>query len=389
MNRIYLDCAATTPLREEVAAVMRAHASGAGAYNASSLHAQGRAARAILDDARATVARLIGAGAREIVFTSSGTEANNFALLGAARARRVRGAHIITAATEHLSVLRTLDALRAEGYELTILPVDGDGRIDPASFARAITSQTILASFMLANNEIGTLHPIAELAALAREPDIVMHADAVSAVGHLPIDVRALGVDLLSFAAHKFYGPKGAAGVYVREGTEIAPQLLGGAQEGGLRAGTEDVVGIAGLAAALAISLRELPETALREQQLRDCFESGVKAAFPAVRVNGAGAPRLPMISSISFPNVESATLLARLDLEGIAASAGSACASGTAKASHVIDALGAPRWARDGVVRFSLGRTTTEDDIEDVLKRLPGIVESVRGSAVPAEVWS
>ncbi|HTV74189.1 MAG TPA: cysteine desulfurase family protein [Candidatus Acidoferrales bacterium] len=386
MNRIYLDYAATTPVRPSVAAAMQPHLS-AHPSNPSSLHAEGRAARAALDDARSAVAQALGVRSREIVFTSSGTEASNLAILGAARARRAQGMHLITAATEHHAVLRAFERLRSEGYSVTVLPVDGEGRLDPATFARAITLQTTFASIMLGNNEVGTLHPIAELAAIAREHEVVFHTDAVAAIGQVPVDVRALGADLLSLSAHKFYGPKGAGALYVREGTSLLPLLVGGAQELGLRAGTENVAGIVGMAEALTVASAELPEAALRLAALRDRLEAGIKERFPAVRINGAGARRLPGTTNVSFPHAQSASLLARLDLDGVAASAGSACAAGALERSHVIAALGVPRWAQEGVVRFSLGTTTAQDEIDEVLRRLPGIVESASGAAIPAGV--
>jgi cysteine desulfurase len=388
MKRIYLDFAATTPVRPEVTAAMLPHL-GEHACNPSSLHSEGRAARAALDEARECVARLLNAKAREIIFTSSGTEANNLAIFGVARARRAQGKHVITSATEHHAVLRAFDVLRDEGFSVTVLPVDAQGRVEPAAFARAITLQTTFASIMLANNETGTLNAISEIAAIAREREVVLHTDAVAAAGQLPLDVSALGIDALSLSAHKFAGPKGAGVLYVCQGTPLAPLIVGGAQELGARAGTENVAGIVGLASALELATREMPVAVPRTARLRDELEAGIKAALPAVRVNGAGAPRLAGTANVSFPNVESATLLARLDLEGVAASAGSACAAGSAQPSHVIEALGLPRWARDGAVRFSLGTTTTQAEIEDVLKRLPGIVDSATGAAITVEVGS
>jgi cysteine desulfurase len=388
MNRIYLDFAATTPMRPEVTAAMLPHLSEQ-AYNPSSLHAEGRAARAAVDVARECVARLLNVKAREIIFTSSGTEANNFAIFGVARARRAQGKHLITAATEHRAVLRAFDVLRDEGFSVSVLPVDAQGRVEPAAFARAITLQTTFASIMLANNETGTLNAISEIAAIAREREVVLHTDAVAAAGQLPLDLRALGVDALSLSAHKFSGPKGVGVLYARQGTPLSPLIVGGAQELGVRAGTENVAGIVGLATALELAVREMPAAVPRMARLRDELEAGIKAALPAVRINGAGAPRLAGTTNVSFPNVESAALLARLDLDGVAASAGSACAAGAAERSHVIEALGLPRWARDGVIRFSLGTITTQAEVDDVLRRLPGIVDSATGAAVTVEVGS
>jgi cysteine desulfurase len=371
MKRIYLDHAATTPTRPEVIAAMLPHLACA---NPGSLHAEGRAARCAVDDARAAVARRLGAKPREIVFTASGSEADNLAVLGAARARRSNGMHAITSAVEHRAVLGAFEALRDEGFEVSVLPVDGHGRVDPESFRRAITPRTTFASVMFANNEIGTVQAIADLAAIARERGVIFHTDAVQAAGQLALDVGELGIDLLSLSAHKFYGPKGVGALYVRRGTPVSALLLGGSQEMGMRAGTENVAGIVGLAAALELATSEMTEASTRVMGLRDRLEAGVLGAFPNARINGGGAVRLPSVSNVSFPNVEGRTLLVRLDLEGIAVSVGSACAAGTPERSHVIAALGEAPWVTAGAIRFSLGRMTTEDEIDSVLNRLPGM---------------
>jgi cysteine desulfurase len=375
--RIYLDHAATTPCRPEVVAAMLPLFDDDG-YNPSSAHSEGRRARAALDEARAQVARLLGARPREIVFTAGGSEANNLAILGVARARRDAGRHAVTAATEHHAVLHALDVLRDDGWEVTVLPVDADGRLDPRAFAGALRPDTVLASIMLANNEIGALAPIRELAAVARGRGVIFHTDAVQGPGQVPIDIDQLGVDLLSLSAHKFYGPKGVGLLYVRAGTPIAPILHGGGQEAGLRSGTENVAGIVGLATALEIAVRELSADAARIAKLRDLFEAGVRAAIPDAVVHGAGGPRLPNNSNLGFPDTDAEALLVRLDLEGISASVGSACNAGSTEPSHVIAALGGSA-APMGVVRFSLGRLTTAAEIESVLARLPGMVGAVR----------
>ncbi|MBD5605964.1 MAG: cysteine desulfurase, partial [Candidatus Eremiobacteraeota bacterium] len=256
--RIYADHAATTPVREEVIAAMLPYL-GAHGFNASSMHAEGRAARAALDDARLRVAALLGAKPREIVFTGGGSEADNLAIVGAARANRSRGRHVVTAATEHHAVLHAFDRLREEGFDVTVLPVDGDGRVDPAVFEAALRPDTILVSLMLANNELGTLHPIPALARLATARGIAFHTDAVQAAGRVPLDVGALGVDLMTLTAHKFYGPKGVGMLYVRTGTALSPLIVGGGQEAGRRAGTENVSGIVGFARALELAVAELP----------------------------------------------------------------------------------------------------------------------------------
>ncbi|HTJ25144.1 MAG TPA: cysteine desulfurase family protein [Candidatus Limnocylindria bacterium] len=380
MSRIYLDHAATTTVRPEVLEAMLPLL-GAG-YNPSSIHAEGRAARAALDAARATVARILGAAPREIVFTGSGTEADVLAVVGAARARAERGRHVVTTAIEHHAVLHAVDLLEAEGWEVTRLPVDERGLVDPAAFAAALSPRTTLASVMLANNEIGVVQPVAELARVARTAGVLFHTDAVQAAGWLPLDVDALGVDLLSLSSHKFSGPKGVGVLYVRRGTPLAAQIVGGGQEHGLRSGTENLAGIAGCARALELAEAERAAAVARVAALRDCLERGILALIPDVLVNGAGAPRLPNNLSAAFADVPSDALLIRLDLEGIAASAGSACAAGSLEPSHVAAAIGlAPRY-RLGVIRFSLGRTTTQAEVDDVLRRLPAVLEGIRAPA-------
>jgi cysteine desulfurase len=381
-DRIYADHAATTPVREEVLAAMLPYFDRVG-FNASSLHAEGRAARAALDGARASVARLVGAKPREIVFTGGGSEADNLAILGAARARRAEGAHVVTAATEHHAVLHATDVLRAEGFDVTVLPVDGAGRVAPDAFAAALRTDTILASIMLANNELGTLQPVAELARLARARGVLFHTDAVQAPGRVPLDVDELGVDLLALSAHKFYGPKGVGALYVRAGTPLAPLVVGGGQEAGLRAGTENVAGIVGFARAFELAAGEFPVEAFRLRGLRDRFERELAAALPGVRVNGGEAPRLPNVSSIAFDGVDAPTLLVRLDLEGVAASAGSACAAGSVEPSHVIAALAAPAWVETGTVRFSFGKLTMRQDVERLASMVPRAVGALRVAGV------
>jgi cysteine desulfurase len=381
VKRIYFDHAATTPARPEAVAVMLPLL-GEGGFNPSSIHAEGRAARAALDDARARVARALGAKPREIVFTGSGSESIGLALIGAARAALGRGRHVVTTVAEHRAVLRAADVLEGEGWEVTRLPVDGAGLVDRGAFAGALRSDTVLASVMLANNELGSIAPIAELAALARRAGVLFHTDAVQAPGQLELEAGALGVDLLSISAHKFYGPKGVGALYVRSGTPLAAQIVGGSQEFGLRAGTENVAGIAGLAAALELAQAERAANAARLAALRDRLEAGVTAAIPTARVNAAGVPRLAAVSSIAFADTLSAALLIRLDLEGIAASAGSACAAGSLEPSHVIRALGLPDVYRRGVIRFSLGQSSTAGEVDRVIAILPPLAAQVRGAA-------
>ena len=375
MTRIYLDHAATTAARPEVVDAM---VPLLGGYNPNSLHAEGRAARAAVDRARETVARVLGAAPREIVFTGGGSESIALAVIGAARAASARGRHVVTVATEHHAVLHAVDVLERDGWQITRLPVDARGLVDPAAFSAAITPQTTLASVMLANNEIGVVQPVAELARIARERGVLLHTDAVQAPGWLPLGVDALGADLLSLSGHKFHGPKGVGILYVRRGTAVEPQIVGGGQEHGLRAGTENVAGIAGFAVALSLADAERPVTAPRVAALRDRLQAGIAAAVPDVVVNGAGAPRLANNLSVAFADVPSDALLIRLDLEGIAASAGSACAAGSLEPSHVVAALRLDERHRRGVVRFSLGRETTRSQIDDVLARLPALLASM-----------
>jgi cysteine desulfurase len=378
-DRIYLDCAATTPLRGEAIEAMSEALEAAG-FNPSSLHAEGRRARALLDDARDRIARALGAARKEIVFTGSGTEADNLAITGAVRALG-RRCHAIGTAIEHHAVLHALDALRDDGCAVTLLHVDARGTIDPSDFEAAIRPDTALASVMYANNEIGTIAPIGDLARIARERGVLFHTDAVQAPGWLPLDVRALGVDLLSISAHKFQGPKGAGVLFVRDGVALAPIVHGGGQEYGRRSGTENLLGIVGMARALELAVAEQPARARRVGALRDRLEAGI-VALGGVRVNGAGAPRLPNNCSVSFEGITSEALLVGLDLEGVAVSAGSACTSGVLEASHVIAALhGDPRW-HTGVIRFSLGAGTTEAEVERVLSILPRVIAALRGNS-------
>ena len=384
-ERIYLDHAATTPVRHEVLEAMLPYFTQSG-YNPSSLHAEGRRARAALDEARDRVAGLLGAQRKEIVFTGSGSEADNLAIFGVARARGGRGArggHLLSTAIEHPAVLRALDALRDEGWAVSLLAVDRDGLVDPAAFAAALRPDTVLASVMYANNEIGTVEPIARLAAIARERGVLFHTDAIQAAAYLPLDVAALGVDLLSLSAHKFYGPKGVGALYVRDGTPLQPMIRGGGQEFGRRAGTENVAGIVGFATALSMAAGERDAASVRVAGLRNRLERAILASVEGAWINGGGAARLPGTSSASILDVDGEQLLVRLDLEGIAVSGGSACASGALEPSHVIAALSGEPRGRFGTVRFSLGRSTTAEEIDRLIALLPGIVAELRAFSV------
>ncbi len=383
-ERIYLDHAATTPVRPEAIEAMLPYFAQNG-YNASSVHAEGRAARAALDDARDRVARALGVKSKEIVFTGGGSEADNLALIGTARALRARGRHIVSTVVEHHAVLHALEALRDEGWDVTLLGVDANGRITPEAFAQALRPDTALASVMYVNNEIGVAQPVPQLARLARERGVLFHTDAVQAAAYLPVDAAVLGADLVALAAHKFYGPKGVGLLYVRDGTPIQPIVHGGSQEFAKRAGTENVAGIVGLVTALELAMDERTDAAARIATLRDRFEQRVLHSISDVRVNGGDAMRAPHISNLSFLHVTSEQLLMRLDIDGIAVSAGSACASGAVEPSHVIAALGLPEpWMR-GVIRFSLGRTTTQAQIDRAAEVLERAVADLR-SFSPAQ---
>jgi len=375
---IYLDYAATTPLRAEARAAMAPFLETVYG-NPSSIHAVGQAARRALDEARDRVAGAIGARGEEILFTSGGTEADNLALTGVFLAAYPARDHLITAATEHHAVLDTCEFLRGLGAHVTLLPVDGDGRVDPAAVAAAITTRTCMVSIMAANNEIGTLAPLPEIARVTREAGVPLHTDAVQWAGALPLDVEALGVDMLTLSAHKFYGPKGAGALYLRRGTRLTPLLHGGGQERGRRAGTENVAGIAGMARALELAVAEIPTEAPRLTGLRDRLLAALRAALPDVILNGHPSDRLPNNLNVAFPGVDNELLVLNLDLEGVAASAGSACTAGSLEPSHVIAALGASPERLRGSIRLSLGRETTEAEIDAVVERLVPIVRRLR----------
>jgi cysteine desulfurase len=379
-NRIYLDHAATTPVHEHVLRAMLPYFAQDG-HNPSSLHEEGRRARAGLDDARDRVARLLEVSRKELVFTASGSEADNQAILGVARANAQRGRHIVSTVSEHHAVLHALDALQSQGFEITLLPIDARGLVDPAAFAAALRADTLLATVMYVNNEIGVVQPIEQLAAIANERGVLFHTDAVQAVGWLDVRPRALGVDLLTLSSHKFYGPKGSGLLYVREGVAVEPLVYGGGQEFGRRSGTENVAGVVGLASALE-RVASFAQRAALVGKLRDRLERGILATVDDVRINGDGAPRAPHISNVSLAGIDSETLLMQLDLEGVAVSAGSACTSGALEPSHVIAALSDDRRWQQGVIRFSLGEATSEEEIDTVLELLPRITDRLRGRA-------
>jgi len=378
MGRIYLDYAATTPTHPEVVKTMLPYFTDAFG-NPSSIYAYGQEAKGEIAEARTQVASLIGARDDEIVFTSGGTEADNFALKGAAFASESQGNHIITSSIEHHAVIETCKFLERRGFNITYLPVDGYGMVDPDDVKRAITDKTILISVMHANNEMGTIEPITEISKIAREASINFHTDAVQAAGYIPIDVNKLGVDLLSMSAHKLYGPKGIGALYIRKGTKLVSFMHGGGQEGRRRAGTENVPGIVGFGKAVELVKQEMNEETDRLTHLRNKLINGLLERIDHSRLNGHPVKRLPNNVNISVDFVEGESMLLNLDLEGICASTGSACSSESLEASHVLLAMGLPHEQAHGSLRLTLGKWTTEEEIERVLETLPGIVTRLR----------
>ena len=378
--RVYFDYNATTPLAPEaVDAVVRTTREQFG--NASSVHHFGQQAKAAIDTARSAVAALLNADPSEVVFTSGGTEADNFAIRGAADAIEVTGRrHLIASSIEHEAVLNTLKALARRGWRTTLIAVDHTGIVAPDRLRDVITDDTAIVSVMHANNEIGTIQPIAELAAIAHEHGALMHTDAVQSAGKIATDVRALGVDLLSLSAHKFNGPKGVGALWMKRGTRMQPILTGGKHERNRRAGTENVPAIAGMGVAARLAASKLTSEAPRVAALRDRLEDGVLGAVPGTIVNGAKAPRVPNTTNISFDRVEAESLLIALDLEGVAVSTGSACSSGTLEPSHVLRAMGLPTHRTQNSLRFSLGMLSTGEEVEQVIEILPRLVEKLRG---------
>jgi cysteine desulfurase len=380
--RVYFDYNATTPLAPETAeAVARATCDTFG--NASSVHHFGQVAKAALDDARTAVAALIHGDPSEVVFTSGGTEADNFAIRGVADLHSPSDAngrrHLIASAIEHEAVLNTLRALGRRGWRTTFIPVDQTGIVAPDRLRDAMTDDTAIVSVMHANNEIGTVQPVAELAAIAHTRGALFHTDAVQSTGKIPVDVRALDADMLSLSAHKFSGPKGAGALWIKRGTRLQPILTGGKHERNRRAGTENVPAIAGMGVAARLAAGKLLGEAVRLSTLRDRLEEGIVRAVPGTAINGARAPRVPNTTNISFDRVEAESLLIALDLEGIAVSTGSACSSGTLEPSHVLKAMGLPTHRTQNSLRFSLGLFSTEEEVDRVVEVLPRLVEKLR----------
>jgi len=377
LNRVYMDNAATTPVSPAVLEKMLPYFSECYG-NANSIHSTGLDARKALNAARKKVAAALNCNPEEVYFTSGGSESDNWALKGVAFANRKKGNHIITSAIEHHAILHTCEWLEKQGFEITYVPVDADGLVNPADVEAAITDKTILISIMAANNEIGTIEPIEEIAKIAHAHHVLFHTDAVQAIGAIPVDVRAIGCDLLSLSGHKFHGPKGVGALYIKQGTRIDNLIHGGAQERGRRASTENVAGIVGMAEAIELATANIPEKAARISALRDQLIDGL-TALPYVRLNGHRTKRLPGNVNVSVRFIEGESLLLRLDLAGVAASSGSACTSGSLDPSHVLLAIGLPHEIAHGSLRLSLSDTTTQEEVDYVLSVLPGIIEYLR----------
>jgi cysteine desulfurase len=378
--RVYFDYNATTPVSPDVLdAVVAVTRDQFG--NPSSVHHFGQRAKAALDEARAAVAALINAEPSEVVYTSGGTESDNFALRGVAEALEPTGRkHLIASAIEHEAVLNTLKALGRRGWQTTLLPVDQTGIVDPERLRAVISNETALVSVMHANNEIGTIQPVAQLAAIAHEHGALVHTDAVQSVGKIPVDVRSMGIDLLSLSAHKFNGPKGAGALWIKRGTRMQPILTGGKHERSRRAGTENAPALVGMGVAARLAQAKLDAEGMRVGRLRDRLEEEILRTVPGTMVNGTRSPRVPNTTNISFERVEAESLLIALDLDGIAVSTGSACSSGTLEPSHVLRAMGFSAHRTQNSLRFSLGLFSTEEEIDRVVAVLPGIVEKLRG---------
>lgn len=376
---IYFDHAATTPVHPEVITavndVLQKHYG-----NPSSLHTRGRETKELLETARGQVASLIGAQPNEVFFTSGGTESDNLALWGVICTQKEQGLHIITSSIEHDAVLNSCIFLEKQlGCQVTYLPVDHNGMVDPEEVRRAIRKNTALISIMHANNEIGTIEPVAEIGSIAQDNGVLFHVDAVQTVGHIPVNVEKLKVDLLSLSGHKFYAPKGVGALYIRKGTPFSTPLRGGGQERGYRSGTENIPGIVGLGRAAAIAQRDMETEMQRLKRLRDALIQGIEAEIPGARLNGHRKYRLPHNVNFTFGDIEGESVLWGLDLLGIAVSSGSACSSGTEEPSHVLRSIGVPEQYLNGAVRISLGRSNSEEEISFVIETLSSLVHKLR----------
>lgn len=378
MKKIYLDNNATTPIREEVFNEMLPFLKEQFG-NPSSVHWAGRAVSSAVEKAREQVAATLNASPAEIVFTSCGSESDNFAIKGTALALREKGNHIITTSVEHPAVLSTALALEKEGFEITVLPVDHNGMLDLSDLKSAITDKTILISAMWGNNETGTLFPIHEIGKIAKENNIRFHTDAVQAIGKVPVDVQAANVDLLSLSGHKIGAPKGVGVLYIKRGSKLTPLLHGGHQERNRRAGTHNVAGIIALGKACEIASEEVETTPAKFARLRDKLQEGILGSIPETKLNGHPTLRLPNTLNISFSYIEGESILMNLDMKGVAASSGSACTSGSLEPSHVMGAMGVDVALSHSSTRFSLGHETTEADIDYVIEILPPIIQRLR----------
>lgn len=377
-TQFYFDHAATTPVRQEVLESMLPYFSKQYG-NASSIYSIGRESKKAIEEARDKVAVALGANSKEIFFTGSGTEADNWAIKGVAYANRKKGNHIITSAIEHHAVLHTCEYLEKEGFEVTYLPVDENGLITPEQVKAAIRPETILITLMFANNEIGTIQPIAEIGAVAKEKGVYFHTDAVQAIGNINVNVEEMNIDLLSLSAHKFYGPKGIGVLYIRKGVKITSFMHGGAQERGRRASTENVPAIVGLGTAIELAYAGLDSYNAKLLELRDRTIEDILKKIPYVKLNGDRYKRLPGNVNFSFEFIEGESLLLMLDMKGIAASSGSACTSGSLDPSHVLLAIGLPHEKAHGSLRITFGRENTQKDVDYLLEVLPPIVERLR----------
>ena len=378
MNRIYLDHAATTPTAQEVLEAMLPFFTECWG-NASGVYATGREARKGVENARREVAEAIGAEPQEIYFTSGGSESDNMAVRGTAYALKEKGKHIITTAIEHHAVLNPCMQLQREGFDVTIIRPDREGWIDPDDIRKAIRKDTILISVMTANNEIGTLEPVSDIGRISRENGIVFHTDAVQAVGAIPVNVNQTGCDLMSMSAHKFYGPKGVGALYIRQGTRLQPLIEGGKQERSLRAGTENVPGIAGIGRAVTLAVKNIERNSGHMQRMRDRLTEGILSAVPGAALNGTYEKRLPNNCSVRFEGIDGEALLLRLDLAGIAASAGSACTSGSQETSHVLRAIGLTETEARSTLRLTTGVHTTEEEVDRTIGAVSEIVKNLR----------
>lgn len=377
-KRIYMDHAATTPIRSEVLEEMMPYLTERFG-NPSSIYSYGREAKKAIEEAREKVAKAIGADPLEIYFTGSGTEADNWAIIGTAFANRNKGNHIITSSIEHHAVLHTCEYLEKQGFSVTYLPVDEFGMVKLETLKKSINDRTILVTIMHANNEIGTIQPIKEIGEFLKEKDITFHTDAVQTVGKIPVNVKDLKVDMLSLSAHKIYGPKGIGALYIRKGIKIHPYIHGGAQERKRRAGTENVAGIVGLGKAIELAISNLEGQREYLTSLRDKLIRGIQEKIPYVRINGHPTQRLPHNVNMCFEFIEGESLLLNLDMKGICASSGSACTSGSLEPSHVLLAIGLPHEIAHGSLRLTLGKDNTQEDVDYILEVLPQIVNKLR----------